>query len=72
MAFHGRLAKDETLSRKLIKASLDNAAFTLAAVSARDVSWVLDTVLEGLGYRTGIDVIEESREVRGLKYGLSR
>ena len=58
MVFHGQLAEEATPSRELIKASLDDAAYTFTAVSARDVSEILDTVLEGRTCRTGIDVIE--------------
>jgi hypothetical protein len=46
MAFYGQLAEEETPSRELIKASLDEAANTFTEVSARDVSRILDTVLE--------------------------
>jgi (2Fe-2S) ferredoxin len=58
MAFYGQLAEEATPSRELIKASLDDAAYTFTAVSARDVSEILDTVLEERTCRTGIDVIE--------------
>ena len=47
MAFYGQLAEEATPSRELIKESLDDAAYTFTAVSARDVSTILDTVLEG-------------------------
>jgi (2Fe-2S) ferredoxin len=47
MAFCGRLAEEATPSRELVKASLDDATYTFTAVSARDVSTILDTVLEG-------------------------
>jgi hypothetical protein len=47
MAYYGRLAEEATPSRELIKESLDDAAYTFTAVSARDVSTILDTVLEG-------------------------
>lgn len=47
MAFYGPLAEEATPSRELIKASLDDAVYTFTAVSARDVSTILDTVLEG-------------------------
>jgi (2Fe-2S) ferredoxin len=46
MAFYGQLAEEATPSRELIKASLDAAAYTFTAVSARDVPTILDTVLE--------------------------
>jgi len=48
MAFYGRLAEEATPSRELIKESLDDAAYTFTAVSARGVSTILDTVLEGI------------------------
>ena len=47
MAFYGQLAEEATPSRELIKASLDDAAYTFIAVSAREVSTILDAVLEG-------------------------
>jgi (2Fe-2S) ferredoxin len=73
MAFYGQLAEEEAPSRELIKASLDDAAHTFTGVSARDVSTILDAVLEGRGYRAGIDVIEKLRtDPRRLKCGLSR
>jgi (2Fe-2S) ferredoxin len=73
MAFYGQLAEEATPHRELIKASLDDAVHTFTAVSARGVSTILDTVLEGRGCRAGIDVIEKSRrESRSLKCGLSR
>src|ERR1700723_4425176 len=46
MAFYGQLAEEATPSRELVKASLDAAAYTFTAVSARDVPTILDTVLE--------------------------
>jgi (2Fe-2S) ferredoxin len=46
MAFYGRLAEEVTPSRELIKATLNDAAYTFNAVSARDASTILDTVLE--------------------------
>jgi (2Fe-2S) ferredoxin len=58
MAFYGQLAEEATPSRELIEASLDDAAYTFTAVSARDVAEILDTVLEGRTCRTGTDVIE--------------
>jgi hypothetical protein len=58
MAFYGQLAEEATPSRELIKASLDDAAYTFRAVSARDVSEILDTVSEWRTCRTGLDVIE--------------
>jgi hypothetical protein len=45
MAFYGRLAEEANPSRELVKASLDDAAYTFTAVSALDVSTILDTVL---------------------------
>jgi len=47
MAFYGRLAEQPAPSKDLIKESLDDAAHVFTAVSARDVSMILDTVLEG-------------------------
>ena len=47
MAFYGRLAEEPVPSKDLIKESLSDAAYTFTAVSARDVSTILDTVLEG-------------------------
>jgi (2Fe-2S) ferredoxin len=44
MAFYGRLAEDANPSREVFKASLNEAAHTFTAVSARDVSTILDTV----------------------------
>jgi hypothetical protein len=49
MAFHGQLAEEAVPSKDLIKASLNEAAHTFTAVSAHDVSTILDTVLEGSG-----------------------
>jgi hypothetical protein len=49
MAFYGQLAEEATPSKDLIKASLNVAAHTFTAVSAADVSTILDTVLEGRG-----------------------
>jgi len=49
MAFYGQLVEEATPSRELIKESLDDAAHTFTAVSVRDVSTILDTVLEGRG-----------------------
>jgi hypothetical protein len=46
MAFYGRLAEEATPGRELIKASLEDAAYTFTAVSARDVAAILDTVLK--------------------------
>jgi hypothetical protein len=70
MGFYGHLAEEATPSRELIKASLDDAAYTFTTVSARDVSTILDTVLEGRAFRAGIDVIENSRrEQRRLRCG---
>jgi len=73
MAFYGQLAEEEIPSRDLIKASLDDPAHTFTAACARDVSTILDTVLERRDYRAGIGVIEKSRrEPRRLKCGSSR
>jgi (2Fe-2S) ferredoxin len=73
LAFYGQLAEEATPGRELIKASLDDAAYTFTAVSARDISEIRDTVLEGRTCRTGIDVIEDSRrEQRRLRCGSSR
>lgn len=73
MGFYGQLAEDANPSRELIKESLDDAAYTFTGVLARDVSTILDTVLEGRAYRAGIDVIEKSRrEQRRLRCGSSR
>jgi hypothetical protein len=73
MAFYGQLAEEATPSRELIKASLDDAVYTFTAVSTRDVSTILDTVLEGHAYRSGVDVIENSRrEQWRLRCGSSR
>ena len=47
MAFYGQLAEEATPSRELIKVSLEDAAYKFTAVSARDVSAILDTVLGG-------------------------
>jgi hypothetical protein len=44
MAFYGQLAEEANPSKELIKASLNDAAYTLIAVSAHDVSTILDTV----------------------------
>ena len=52
MAFYGQLAEEATPSRELIKATLDNAAHTFTAVSVRDISTILDTVLEGWRNKT--------------------
>ena len=46
MAFYGRLAEAASPSRELVKASLDDAAYTFTKVSLCDVSTILDTVLE--------------------------
>jgi hypothetical protein len=46
MAFDGQLAEEATPGRELFEASLDDAAYTFTAVSARGVSMILDTVLE--------------------------
>jgi (2Fe-2S) ferredoxin len=46
MAFYGELAEEATPSRDLVKASLNDAAYTFVAVSARDASTILDAVLE--------------------------
>jgi (2Fe-2S) ferredoxin len=46
MAFCGQLAEEAAPSRETIKESVDDAAYTFTAVSARDVSTILDTVLE--------------------------
>jgi hypothetical protein len=54
MAFCGRLAEEATPSRELVKASLDDATYTFTAVSARDVSTILDTVLEGWRNKTAL------------------
>jgi (2Fe-2S) ferredoxin len=73
MAFYGQLAEEATPSRELIKASLEDAAYTFTAVSARDVSAILDTVLEGRAYYASSDLIENSRrEQRRLRCGSSR
>jgi (2Fe-2S) ferredoxin len=79
MAFYGQLAEEATPSRELIKESLDDAAYRFTAVSARDVSTILDTVLEGID---GGELTPMSRrhwrdrevasELRELKCGLSR
>jgi (2Fe-2S) ferredoxin len=61
MAFYGQLAEEATPSRELIKASLEDAAYTFTAVSAGEVSAILDTVLEGRAYRSGIDVLARSQ-----------
>jgi hypothetical protein len=50
MAFYGQLAEEATPSRELLKASLEDAAYTFTAVSARDVSAILDAVLGGQVY----------------------
>lgn len=72
MAFYGQLAEEATPSRELIKASLEDAAYTFTAVSARDASAILDTVLEGEFYASS-DLIENSRrEQRRLRCGSSR
>jgi hypothetical protein len=73
MGFYGPLAEEATPSRALIKASLENAAYTFTAVSARDVSAILDAVLEGRVYYASSDLIENSRrEQRRLRCGTSR
>jgi (2Fe-2S) ferredoxin len=73
MGFYGHLAEEATPSRELIKASLDDAAYTFTMVSARDVSTILDTVLEARAFRACIDVIDNSRrEQRRLRSGSSR
>ena len=73
MAFHGQLAEEANPSKELIKASLDDAAYTFTMVSARDVSTILDTVLEARAFRACIDVIDNSRrEQRRLRSGSSR
>ena len=43
------LAEEATPSRELIEASLEDAAYTFTAVSARNISTIPDTVLEGRG-----------------------
>jgi hypothetical protein len=47
MAFYGRLAEEPAPNKELIKESLSDAAYTFTAVSAWDVSTILDTVIEG-------------------------
>ncbi len=47
MAFFGPLAEEAAPSKELIKESLDDAAHTFTAVSGRDISTILDTVLDG-------------------------
>jgi (2Fe-2S) ferredoxin len=47
MVFHGQLAEEANPSKELIKASLGDAAHTFTAVSARDISAIIETVLEG-------------------------
>jgi hypothetical protein len=73
MAFYGQLAEEAIPNRELIKASLEDAGYTFTAVSARDVSAILDTVLEGRVYYASSDLIENSRtEQRRLRCGSLR
>jgi hypothetical protein len=52
MAFYGQLAEEATPSRELIKASLEDAAYTFTAVPTREVSAILDTVLKWRAFRS--------------------
>jgi (2Fe-2S) ferredoxin len=47
MAFYSRLAEEANPSKELIKESLRDTAHVFTAVSARAVSTILDTILEG-------------------------
>jgi (2Fe-2S) ferredoxin len=67
MAFYGQLAEEATPSRELIKASLEDASYTFTAVSARDISAILDTVLEGRVCYASSDLIENSSLPRKKK-----
>jgi hypothetical protein len=58
LGFYGELAKEATPSRELIKASLNDAAYTFVAVSARDASTILDTVSERIDGGGGWDAPE--------------
>jgi hypothetical protein len=58
LGFYGELATEATPSRELIKASLNDAAYTFVAVSARDASTILDTVSERIDGGGGWDAPE--------------
>jgi hypothetical protein len=63
MAFYGQLADEANPSRELVKASLNDAAYTFIAVSARDVSTILDTVSSSIENGGGAwDLVGPSHE----------
>jgi hypothetical protein len=71
-AFYGQFAEEATPSRELIKASLDDAAYTFTAVSARDVPTILDTVLERIDCSQLAPILRTHRRDRSREVNRGR